>query len=156
MDSFENIPKNRSFYPSLVRKHLGAIIDGVTAFGTAILSVKFCNWTGLETEWPKYILFYGIIICYEPVLTSKKYTLAQYLLKYRVRRFGFNRTWGKHIIEGKIGLMFAFWRFFVKWFLGFISLLTVPASKGHRAIHDKAANSIVLDISYLSKKHTKH
>ncbi len=147
----KKLPVERSFYPSLGRRYVGAIIDGICAFSLAILSVKIFNFLEIELEWISYLVFYGILVCYEPILTSKKQTAAQYLLKYQVMRLEEGLLKGDFYIRGRIGLFAAFWRFFIKWFLGFISLLTVPRSKGYRAIHDKASDAVVLNVSFLTE-----
>ena len=142
-------PAKRTYYPSLVRRYVAALIDGIVAFGLAAISIKFINYLEVDSSWIKYIVFYGILFSYEPIFTSKLVSLGQYLMRFRVRLLSEVPTWAGHDIKGRIGLTRAYWRYFVKWFFGFISLLTVPGSKGFRAIHDKAAGSIVMDISYL-------
>lgn len=47
--------------------------------------------------------------------------------------------------NNRIGIAHAFMRMVVKYLLGLISFLTVPARKDRRAIHDLAARSIVVE-----------
>lgn len=80
--------------------------------------------------------FFFVIAAYEPLLTAFACTLGQFAMRIRVRR-----------VEGhsNIGIGRAFLRTLVKYLLGAISFLTMPAQKEKRAMHDIAAGTLVLN-----------
>lgn len=83
-----------------------------------------------------YWLLGLLLLCYEPLLTSYACTLGQALMRIRVRTPDELR---------KIDVAQGFARMVVKYLLGIISFLTVPARKDRRAIHDLAAGTIVIE-----------
>src|SRR5687768_14933119 len=83
-----------------------------------------------------FILIFMIYL-YDPLLTSLAgATLGHKLMKLKVRKY--NQP------ERKISIWQAFFRFFMKVVLGWISFLTVTGTKHKRAIHDLLSGSIIL------------
>jgi uncharacterized RDD family membrane protein YckC len=76
------------------------------------------------------------VIAYEPLATAFGCTLGQALMRFRVRT-----------VEGlkRIGVTQAYGRFLVKYLLGIISFVTMPARSDRRAIHDLASETIVIE-----------
>jgi uncharacterized RDD family membrane protein YckC len=76
------------------------------------------------------------LLPYEPLLTTFACTLGQAVMRIRVRT-----------VDGlkRISLDQAFARMIVKYLLGIISFLTVPARKDRRAIHDLSSGTIVIE-----------
>ena len=90
-----------------------------------------------KDEWIRAFLFIGIWGVYEPVSMTLGCTLGNYLMKIRVRKF---ENAGK-----KINLVQAYIRLIVKFFLGWLSFITIGFNKEKRAIHDLAAGTIVIE-----------
>jgi uncharacterized RDD family membrane protein YckC len=82
------------------------------------------------------ILFALVFLNYEPVLTRFLCTAGQAVMRFRVR-------------EMTSGSPPPIWRLYirvvVKASLGLISFLTLPARADRRAIHDLAANTLVVE-----------
>jgi uncharacterized RDD family membrane protein YckC len=122
-------------YPTILRRYLSTLIDGMLILGIFILSSYVFS---ENTDFVRTLRF-GIVLImvfvYEPLCTSKFCTLGQKLMGIRVR------TVSK--IE-RISLVQAYLRIVVKIFLGFISLFSIIFSEKKRAIHDFASGSIVV------------
>jgi uncharacterized RDD family membrane protein YckC len=82
------------------------------------------------------LLLNHIVRDHEPLLTTYACRLGQAVMRIRVRTAG-NLT--------RIGLDQAFGRLIVKYLLGIISLLTVPARRDRRAIRDLSSGTIVIE-----------
>jgi hypothetical protein len=78
----------------------------------------------------------AVIALYEPVFTSFAVTLGQALMRFRVRQFGTLK---------RIPIHLAYLRIIVKYFLGGVSALTIPARSDRRGIHDLTVDSIVVN-----------
>jgi uncharacterized RDD family membrane protein YckC len=76
----------------------------------------------------------GLFACYEPLLTSFFCTIGQAIMGFRVRK----------VAGGRISVVQAYVRVIVKYLLGMLSFLTMPARADRRAIHDLAAGTIVV------------
>ncbi len=90
-----------------------------------------------KDEWIRAFLFIGIWGVYEPVSMTLGCTLGNYLMKIRVRKFA---NAGE-----KINLFQAYIRLIIKFFLGWLSFVTIGFNKERRAIHDLAARTIVIE-----------
>jgi len=88
-------------------------------------------------EWLRAILFVSIWGVYEPVAMTLGCTVGNLLTKIRVRQFG--------NIEKKINIFQAYLRFIIKFFLGWLSFITISFNEQKRAIHDLASGTIVLE-----------
>ena len=121
-------------YPNLLRRYLASVID--------LLAVMFIVY--LYSRTPLYtpgedsgaLVFFAVLLSYEPLLTVFLCTLGQAILRFRVRRAEDST---------KISLAQAYVRLVVKYALGIISFLTMPARRDRRSIHDLAAGTIVLE-----------
>lgn len=121
-------------YPNILRRYLATVVDiGVIWFFIYLIS-RLPALTGSDAL--AYSLCGILILLYEPLLTTYASTPGQALMRFKVRtKDGLKR----------IGLSQAYGRFIVKYLLGVISLLTIPARKDRRAIHDLAADTIVVE-----------
>src|SRR4051794_29533758 len=121
-------------YPNLLRRYLSSLIDGFAlwciVYGFAKL--QFLTHGGSLVFWALGLL----LLFYEPVLTAYACTLGQAVMRIRVRTQDGSK---------RVGLAHAFARMVVKYLLGIISFMTVPARMDRRAIHDLAAGSIVVE-----------
>ena len=115
-------------YPSVFRRYIAALIDGLVVLGLlyAVAKSPLTSFSGYA---------FPIILLYEPLFTSILCTMGQLLMGFRVRTFdGHN----------KINLFQAIIRYIVKYVLGVISLISIPAQKHRRGMHDLFARTIVL------------
>ena len=121
-------------YPNILRRYLATVLDLVALWCIfyAISQTPALTERGALAYW---ILVVSLLL-YEPLLTTYACTLGQGVMRIRVR------TVGKLT---RIGLDQAFGRMIVKYLLGIISLLTVPARQDRRAIHDLSSGTIVIE-----------
>ncbi len=121
-------------YPNVLRRYLATLVDVFALWCIVYGFSQFSTFTegGALAYWG---LGFALIF-YEPLLTTYACTLGQALMRIRVRTTDGLR---------RIGLAQAFGRMIVKYLLGMISFLTVPARKDRRAIHDLSAGSIVIE-----------
>ena len=121
-------------YPSVFRRYLSTLLDVLLLWCwvfavTRIPAVTESNWTVLAAIAP-------VILTYEPVLTAFRCTVGQWVFRIRVRTFDGGQ---------RISVSEAYARLLVKYLLGIISMLTIPARADRRAIHDFATDTIVIE-----------
>jgi RDD family. len=121
-------------YPNVLRRYLATVVDlfALWCIFYAISQTPALTERGALAYW---ILAVSLLL-YEPLLTTYACTLGQAVMRIRVRTVG-NLT--------RIGLDQAFGRMIVKYLLGIISFLTVPARQDRRAIHDLSSGTIVIE-----------
>lgn len=121
-------------YPSLLRRYVASLIDGATVFFVFVLymraPLRFAQ-SQSPNYWPLMLL-----ALYEPLLTRYLCTPGQLLMSIRVRT--------EPEIE-RVPVLRAFLRLSVKYILGIISFVFMPAHRQKRALHDLAAETIVVD-----------
>lgn len=128
---------NTENYPLLVKRFQSLIIDQVfIIICMVIFSQLLSNESAESTGMLRGFLLIGLFFIYEPVCMAFGSTVGNYVSGIRVRRFG-NK-------EKRINIFNSYIRFIIKLFLGVISFFTVTSDKWKRAIHDKAAGSIVI------------
>jgi len=122
-------------YPTLVRRYLSTLIDGLLLLLLIVLIAKLLGnrqgLTGLRVA-----LFVFLVLGYEPLLTAYACTLGQYLMGIRVRR-ATDST--RHLT-----LLAAYVRYLVKVPLGILSFVTIGFTRQRRALHDFAAASLMV------------
>ncbi len=121
-------------YPNLLRRYLASVIDLLAVFCIVYLYSRTPLYTpGGDTS---ALVFFGVMASYEPLMTVFVCTLGQAAMRFRVRRAeDLNR----------VSLAQAYIRMVVKYALGIVSFLTMPARRDRRAIHDLAASTIVVE-----------
>jgi uncharacterized RDD family membrane protein YckC len=123
-------------YPRLVRRYKALLIDGLLMLFVLIIIMIIVNDSEMRTT---IMMTSALIISatYEPILTAYSRTIGQRLMRIRV---------GKHEnpLE-KINLLNAYIRCFTKGLLGWISFITINFNPEHRAIHDMASGSVMID-----------
>jgi len=124
-------------YPSVFRRYIAALIDVLVVLGLLYVVAK-----------SPLILFskyaFPTILLYEPLFTSFLCTLGQLLMGFRVRTFDGHK---------KINILQAVFRYIVKYILGAISFITMPAQKHRRGLHDLFTKTIVINESVLKTMH---
>ena len=127
-------------YPSLSKRVQSLFIDGLLMIVLMMLSGWVLDKINPQQEegdeWIRAALFIGIWGVYEPLAMTFGCTLGNYLMKIRVRKHSDGHK--------RINIAQAYMRFIVKFFLGWISFITVTLTKDKRAIHDFASGSIML------------
>lgn len=129
------LPVEQKFeYPRLVRRYKALFIDAVLLMVILITIMIMVQDSNMRTT---IMVTSGLIILltYEPVLTTYSRTVGQRIMKIRVGKLG-NPT-------ERIGLTNAFIRWSVKWFLGWLSFVTIHFNPERRAIHDIASSSVM-------------
>ncbi len=123
-------------YPSVFRRYLATLLDLLIIWLGVFLVTRIP--VTPDSNLGITVVVVILILIYEPFLTTFLCTAGQWLFRFRVRTF-----------EGKnrISLPQAYGRLFVKYFLGFISVLTIPSRSDRRAIHDFATETIVMEAS---------
>jgi uncharacterized RDD family membrane protein YckC len=130
-------------FPPLVKRFQSLITDQVLIIiCMVILSQLLSNSKEEENGMLKGFLLFGLFFLYEPFCMAFGCTMGNYISGIRVRRFG-NQ-------EKRINIFQSYIRFIIKLFLGMISFFTVTSNKAKRAIHDMAADSIVV---YAKRNH---
>jgi uncharacterized RDD family membrane protein YckC len=127
--------KNMQF-PNLFRRYVASLIDliAVVAFVGFIGKLPLAmpeNFSGIT-------VFMIVIVLYEPIFTVFACTIGQLVMRIRVRRCDG---------QERLGFLRAVFRTLVKYSLGVISFLSMPAQIERRAMHDLAAGTLVLDAS---------
>jgi uncharacterized RDD family membrane protein YckC len=121
-------------YPNALRRYVATVIDAVIVWLIVFFSVRLAGETDLDVV--AAVVGIGAVVAYEPLCTVYGCTLGQVLMRFRVRTSqGLKR----------INIGQAYGRFAVKYLLGVISFLTMPARSDRRAIHDLASETIVIE-----------
>ena len=123
-------------YPILVRRYLGSVVDLAVVFGITMVMSRVIAANEFLSENTNPLVLLIPFLVYEPLLTSIKCTIGQWLFRFRVRNLD---------EKSKINLGQAVVRLIVKYVLGVISLLTIPARADRRAMHDLVTSSIVVN-----------
>lgn len=123
-------------FPNLFRRYLASLIDVIAVivivgFIGQLPAASSENISGI-------VVFFLVIVLYEPLLTAFACTIGQLTMRIRVRNCKDQK---------RIGFPRAVLRTLVKYCLGAISFLSMPAQKQKRAMHDLAAGTLVLNVS---------
>lgn len=121
-------------YPSVFRRYVATLLD-IAVIWFAVFSLTRIPVVA-SSSWGMPIAAAAVILFYEPLFTSCLCTLGQWIMRFRVRD---RRT------SLRIPIPIAYLRVVVKYVLGAISALTIPAREDRRGIHDLVANSIVVE-----------
>jgi uncharacterized RDD family membrane protein YckC len=128
-------------YPSLLRRYVASLIDGsilCLAFALYMREpLHFANSQAIN-YWPLLLL-----PLYEALLTRYLCTPGQLLMNIRVRT--------EPEIE-RVPVWRTFYRLFVKYLLGILSFVFMPAHPQKRALHDLAAETIVIDARSVAER----
>lgn len=121
--------------PSLLKRVQAAFVDALLPLFTAFMLAALLPGVA---DWPPAgkLALVGICFLYEPILSSFSLTLGQRLTGTRVRRHAAQ--------EQHISLPVALGRFVTKFFLGWLSYLTIHFNPERRALHDLVAGTVVL------------
>jgi uncharacterized RDD family membrane protein YckC len=124
-------------YPLLLTRYQSLFIDAILFLTIMVVTMVMMG----DSESRQMVMISLAVIfsfVYEPLLTTYSATLGQRLMGIRVRDV-------KNPKE-RINVFQAYARFLVKWFLGWLSFVTINFNPQHRAIHDWAGSSVVIRI----------
>ncbi len=122
-------------YPSILRRYLATTIDG-GIIAAVFLAVSYGLDQGSSVIGVlRLLIIFSVVFIYEPLCTSRFYTIGQKVTGIRVRKF--------QTLE-HTSILAAYQRIIIKGMLGIFSLLVIVFNKDKRAIHDFAAGSVVI------------
>lgn len=124
-------------YPTLFRRYLGALIDGLVVLGAMIGGGLIIADVGPQLTWLRGAWLGFVLLGYEPLFTSLAATIGQRVMRFRVRR-QIDHT-------RNISIAAAYLRFSIKLLLGIVSFFTMGFDAEQRALHDMAAGSVVIN-----------
>jgi uncharacterized RDD family membrane protein YckC len=133
----EGVATSEPSFAPIGRRYFAVVIDGLLVLATFIVVSAVMQRASGAFVWARAAIILGLFLVYEPVLTSRRCTVGQYLMGVRVRRA---------TNLGRISVPAAYARIFVKWLLGIISFLTIPFNRTRRGLHDFACGSVVIDV----------
>jgi uncharacterized RDD family membrane protein YckC len=125
-------------YPVLSERFQSILIDTVFIVILMFIAAGILDKMNNPPDWVRMSVFFVIWLGYEPICTSLGCTLGNYIKKQRVRR--------SDDITKRIDIFAAFLRYVVKFLLGGLSFLTIGANPKRRAIHDLAAESVMIKV----------
>ncbi len=123
-------------YPYLISRYKAALIDGLVIFGLFILTMFLVQ--NPEFRPVAFVVYLIAVLLYEPLmLTYFSATIGHKFVRIKVKNID-NHEQNISIVQGLIRTVF-------KLSLGWLSFLTINFNAEHRAIHDFASSSIVLE-----------
>ena len=127
-------------YPNLLRRYVGTLIDVALIWLMVYAAVQVPALR--DSRWGIPGIAAAVILLYEPVFTALLCTLGQLTMRIRVRQ---------HASLKRLTLTSACTRVIAKYLLGAISVLTIPANRERRGIHDFVSDSIVIEARSLPR-----
>ncbi|WP_150049441.1 RDD family protein [Methylomonas rhizoryzae] len=123
-------------YPRILRRNLGASIDGIVLPVLAVTSIYLLAVAGIESGRLKAAAAVLVILALEPFAVAfTGGSVAHHLVGIRVRRVSSNSN---------IGIGAASIRFLVKSITGLPAFLFVLTTKRRQALHDVVAGSVIV------------
>lgn len=135
-DSLLSLSEEEVEYPHLSTRVQSTFIDLLFIVLLMYLFGVLLELLGEVPDSVRIGLFVFVWIIYEPLFTTFGCTVGNYIKGIRVRRID---NTGR-----RIPFHMALVRYVVKCALGWISFLTIHGNKERRAIHDLAANSVMI------------
>jgi len=124
-------------YPSLTRRYAASLVD--LLFGWFVMVITM---VAIDDHPNRLVIMItlaaALLLGYDPLLTAYSATIGQRLMKIRVRNY--------NDPSQRISLWRAYFRIVVKTYLGIISFFTIHSNVEHRAIHDFAGASVVVNV----------
>jgi len=128
------------FYkPSLMARIKSTMIDTIIVIVLLYVAFMLLEALRLDSMVLRLSIF-GLILFYEPILTSMNRTFGQKVMGLRVRKF---KEYANDENEVNINIASSIVRYLTKIFLGWISLLTIHSDRYGQALHDKIGNSLM-------------
>lgn len=124
-------------YPRLVNRYKALLTDSALLL-TALILIMLVTENSESRSTIMITSGLVLLLGYEPILTAYSQTIGQSIMKIQVRQF--------RQPDQKISLINAYVRWFTKGLLGWLSFITINFNSGHRAIHDLASDSIMIEV----------
>lgn len=124
-------------FPLLLKRYQSFFIDTILLFFTMVVTMVILD----DSPYRQMVMISMgavFLLCYEPLLTVYSATIGQRIMGIRVRHME-NPVLRINIVQAYI-------RVIVKWFFGWLSFVTINFNPSHRAIHDMAGNSVVIQL----------
>ena len=125
--------------PSLNLRVKAMFIDLLIVICTLMFVSQILGYFNVDPNMINPILL-GMFLLYEPIAVSLGGTIGQRIMGLRVSKA---KTLKESNTHSNLGLGYSVIRFFVKFILGTISLITVHHTNHGQAIHDKLSGSVV-------------
>jgi uncharacterized RDD family membrane protein YckC len=137
MENNSNITEEEEvIYPSLVNRLQALFFDfWIIVAIVMFLFVNFFDIYEAQFTGLKIILFIAIVLVYDPIGSMTGGTIGYRTMGLKVRRGDGIR---------RISIVQAYKRSILKFALGWISFLTITSDRKSRAMHDKAADTLVM------------
>ena len=124
-------------YATLQSRIKAAVIDSILLIVLMYCTTEVLKYFDDVPSSVRMYLFILLFVLYEPILVSVfGFTAGHYYSDIKVKRANNSN---KNVI-----FPLALLRFILKFFLGWLSLLTVTGTEKRQAIHDKVVNSVVI------------
>ena len=137
--SMENILSDSTSsveFPSLSDRFQSTFIDMLCIAAMMFMCSYVLDRYEEVPDWVRVVLFFGLWAVYEPVCTSLGATIGNCVKNIRVRKVsGINK---------RINIVQAFFRYALKFCLGWLSFVSVHFNPEKRAIHDLAVGSVMI------------
>lgn len=125
-------------YATLQSRIMAAVIDGIILIVLMYSTTEILKYFDEVPSSLRMYLFILFFVLYEPILVSLfGSTAGHYYSDIKVKQ-------ANHVNKNVI-FPLALVRFILKYFLGWLSLLTVTSTEKRQAIHDKVVNSVVIE-----------
>ena len=130
----------KKHYANLPLRIKAAVIDSIILIASMFVASELLSLFDNVPDYVRGIIAGFLFLLYEPLFTTiKGGTIGHMYSNITVRKVNDQSK--------KINFLLAVFRFIVKLFFGWISLLSVPGHEKRRALHDLVAGSIVLDLN---------
>lgn len=125
-------------YPSIMNRIQALFLDVWLILGVLMyISSTFFSQYQDRYVGIKIILFFVVLLIYEPIGNITGGTLGYRTMGMKIRCYG--------NLEKKVGFSQALMRTCIKLSLGWISFLTISLDPHRRAMHDKASGTVVIN-----------
>jgi uncharacterized RDD family membrane protein YckC len=125
-------------YPQLSERIQSAFIDMLLIIVMMFVIASVLDKYEHVEDWVRIALFASLFIVYEPVCMTLGSTLGNYIKGIRVRKDSNSSR--------RINLLQALVRYPVKFFLGWLSFITIHSNPKRRAIHDLVSGSVMIKL----------
>ena len=125
-------------YANVFPRVKAAFIDTLVMVAFLYASSEILTLFGDVPNYVKIVIAVCIFVLYDPIFVSQfGQTIGHSRLNLTIKK--------ESDEEQNISFVNALIRFLLKFFLGWLSLLTVSGSEKHQAIHDSVVNSVVIE-----------
>ena len=126
-------------YANLIDRIKASIVDGIIIIALMYLFSGILSSFESVPNYVRILLFTLLFFLYDPIFVSIfGGTIGHTYLNLAVKK--------EEDISQNINFLNALFRFLIKFFLGWLSLLTVTGNDKKKAMHDKAAGSVVIKL----------